>query len=206
MSMYPNNMCRRGDQRDNQEHNTSYGLRAQERNTGSEMKPEDTIAGNGRGGPKRRGLGLYFSLLSLQTGGGVILLVNMIPLYQLMALDFSNYRPHARPWWAIAGMLLIQVAYWVRVRLQPPLPRTRNIVLGHFVSFAAKLSFVIVASSFGLMFLTRFKDLRDMNYSPLRVLATLTILFSLFCWTLELERLAKVLQEDEHETSETHRD
>ena len=45
------------------------------------------------------------------------------------------------------------------------------------------------------MFLNRFEALRDMNYPPLRALVVLLIFFSLFCWTLELERLAKALQE-----------
>ena len=47
-----------------------------------------------------------------------------------------------------------------------------------------------------------FVALRDMNYPPLRALAVL----SLFCWTLELERLAKALQEDKHEHGKAHRD
>ena len=81
---------------------------------------------------------MYFSLLSVQFAGVAILLVNMIPLYRLMVLDFSNYRPDLRPAWAIAGMLLIQVAYWLRVRLNPPLPQTGTIVLGHIVAFVAR--------------------------------------------------------------------
>lgn len=159
-----------------------------------------------RCGPKWRGLRLYFSLLSVQTAGVAILLANMIPLYRLMALDFSKYKPDLRPWWAITGMLLIQVAYWLRMRLQPPLPRTRNIVLSHIVSFVARISFVSVTATFTVMFLNRFEDLKNINYPPLRALVVLMMFFSLFCWTLELERLAKALQGSEHENSETHRD
>ncbi|MGE5295898.1 MAG: hypothetical protein ACM3VT_13820 [Solirubrobacterales bacterium] len=157
-------------------------------------------------GPRWRGRGLYFSLLSVQTAGVAILLANLIPLYRLMALDFASYRPDPRSWWAIAGILLIQVAYWLRVRLQPPLPRARNIVLGHVVSFAARLSFVAVTAAFTDMFLKRYESLKELNYPPLRVLAVLVLFFSIFCWTLELEHLAKALQGSKHETSETHRD
>lgn len=159
-----------------------------------------------RFGPAWRGVRLYFSLLSVQTAGVAILLVNMVPLYRLMALDFSNYKPDLSPWWAIAGMLLIQTAYWLRVRLHPPLPRTGSIVLGHIVLFVARISFVTVTAGFTVMFLNRFEALKNMNYPPLRALVVLMIFFSLFCWTLELERLAKALQESKDENGNTHRE
>ena len=158
------------------------------------MNAKDSTSENDLCGPKPRGLGLYFLLLSVQTVGVVILLANLIPLYRLMALDFANYRPDPRFWWAIAGLLLIQAAYWLRVRLQPPLPRTGNTVAGHIVSFIAKISFVSVTAAFTQMFLNRYEALISMNYPPLRALVVLMLFFSIFCWTLELERLAKALQ------------
>lgn len=168
------------------------------------MNPADTTTANGH--PKWRGVGLYFSLLAVQTAGVAIVLANGIPFYRMMVLDFANYSPNPRPWWAIVGMVLSQVAYWVQVRLQPRLPRIGNIVLGHIVAFVARISFIAVGSTFTVMFLNRFEDLKQMDYPPLRALAVLIMLFSLFCWTLELERLAKVLHGDKHETSKTHRD
>lgn len=182
------------------------GIRVQDGNTGSNMSAEDTKTERARGGPKWRGLGLYFFLLSVQTAGVAILLAYAVPLYRLMALDFARYKPDLKPWWTIAGILLIQVAYWFRVRLQPPLPRTGHIVLGHIVSFVARISFVAVTASFTVMFLNRFPELRNINYSPLRALVILVMFFSIFCWTLELERLAKALHESTHENSQTHRD
>ena len=163
------------------------------------MSPEETAIEKSHSGPQWRGLGLYVVLLSLQTAGVAILLANMLPLYRLMAMDFANYKPDLRPTWAIAGMLSIQIAYWLRVRLNPPLPQGRNIVLGHIVAFVARLSFVAVTAGFTVMFLNRRDALRDINYSQLRALVVLMIFFSLFCWNLELERLAKALQESNHE-------
>ncbi len=159
------------------------------------VSPQDIMTENGQRDPKWRGLGLYFSLLSVQTTGVGVLLANIVPLYRMMSLDFSSYKPDTRPWWAIAGILLVQIAYWLRVRLQPPLPLTRNIVLGHIVFFVARISFVCVTASFTLVFLNRFPELKDLNYPPVRVLVTLLMFFSIFCWTLELERLAKGLQD-----------
>lgn len=155
---------------------------------------------DGRRSPKGRGLVLYFSLLSIQTTGVAILLANIVPLYRLMALDFAHYKPDAKPWWAM-GILLAQAAYWSRVRLQLPLPRAGHMVLGHMIHFVARISFVSVTASFTVMFLTRFPDLRNLNYSPLRAAIILTMFFAMFCWTLELERLAKALHGPEGGTS-----
>ena len=169
------------------------------------MSPENRETEKSGFRPKWRGLRLYWALLSAQLVGAAILLVNLIPLYRLMALDFPNYRPDQRPWWAIAGMLLIQTAYWLRVRLDPPLPQTGSVVLGHIVAFVAKISFVAATAAFTVMFLNRSVALRAMHYSPLRALVVLAIFFSLFCWTLELERLAKGLQEGSQKSGKAHR-
>ena len=159
------------------------------------MSPGDGGSAKSRSVPQRAGVGLYVALLSVQLAGVVMLLMNMIPLYRLMVLDFANYRPDSRPWWAGAGMWLIQTAYWLRVRLHPVLPLMRSVVLGHIVAFVARLGFVSVTAGFTVMFLNRFESLRDMNYPPLRALVVLLIFFSLFCSTLELELLAKAFQE-----------
>lgn len=160
------------------------------------MSSKVTTTVNSRPGQKGRGVDLYLLLLLAQTLGIVILVGNFLPLYRKMVLDFSSYKPDQQPWW-IGAVLLVQAAYWFRVRLQPPLPVTRNNVLGHIILFVARLSFVSVTASFTVMFLNRFQDLRAMDYPPLRALLILLMFFTVFCWTLELERLAKALQRPE---------
>ncbi|MGN6554554.1 MAG: hypothetical protein ACTHLW_12670 [Verrucomicrobiota bacterium] len=94
-------------------------------------------------------------------------------------------------WWAVVAVVLIQVAYWLRVRLQPPLPGGGHVVIGHMAAFFARLIFILASSTFAVMFFVRFDQL---SLPPHRVLLILSLLFSMFCWTLELERLAKALQ------------
>ncbi|NLH71693.1 MAG: hypothetical protein GX456_01410 [Verrucomicrobia bacterium] len=164
------------------------------------MNSENSISEQGLRYHEWRGLGLYIVLFVVQTVGVGILLVNAVPLYRVIALDFKSYRPDPEPWWAIVGMVLVQAAYWLRVRLQPPLPRMGHIVLGHIVLFLARLSFVSVTASFTVVFLNRFPDLRNIDFSPFRALLILVMFFSIFCWTLELERLAKALRGRESTT------
>jgi hypothetical protein len=158
------------------------------------MSSEDTLTEKDCCGPKWRGVGSYFFLLSVQTVGVALLLANLIPLYRLMATDFANYAPDPRTWWAFTGMAMVQIAYWLRVRLQPAMPRAAIMLLGHIVSFVGRISFVAVTAAFTDMFLKRFESLSAMDYPPLRALAVLIMFFTIFCWTLELERLAKALQ------------
>jgi hypothetical protein len=140
----------------------------------------------------RTGHGLYLFLFALQTAGAAIVMMNGLPIYRQMVGDFSKHQ--AEPgilWWAVAAVALIQVAYWLRVRLQPPLPRGAHIVAGHLVGFVARLSFILASSTFAVMFFVRFEQL---SLPPHRILMVLALLFSLFCYTLELERLARAIQ------------
>lgn len=157
--------------------------------TSVEPKPAENLTP-----PVCPGQGVYLFLLAAQTVGVVLLLLNLVPLYRLMALDFAHYKPDPRSWWAIAGILLIQIPYWIGVYLRPALPRIRSIVAGHIVSFVARLSFVAVTAAFTDMFLKRFDSLKDLDYPPLRAVAVLIMFFAIFCWMLELEGLAKALQ------------
>ena len=143
----------------------------------------------------QRGPALYFSLLAVQTAGAAIMLINGVPVYRQMARDFSQHE--SQPgilWWAVVAAALIQVAYWLRVWLRPPMPRRQHLLLGHIVGFLARLSFILASSTFAVMFLVRFEQL---SLSPQRILMVLVLLFSMFCYSLELERLAKALQENE---------
>lgn len=135
---------------------------------------------------------VYWVLLALQTVGAVIVLGNGVPFYRQLTIDFANHQPHPGIiWWAVAAGVLMQIAYWLRVWLQPPLPTSGYVVLGHLTAFVARLSFILASSTFSVVFFLRFEQL---SLPPHRVVLMLVVLFSLFCWSLELERLAKALQ------------
>ncbi len=134
---------------------------------------------------------IYPLLLAAQTAGAVIVLANGIPIYRSIVGDTS--RPDPQPgilWWAVAAVVLIQIAYWLRVRLKPAMPPGGFPIFGHIAQFAARLSFIFASSTFSVVFLARFEQL---SLPPHRVAMVLLLLFSMFCWTLELERLARAL-------------
>ncbi len=138
---------------------------------------------------------MYLFLVALQAAGAAIILVNGAPIYRQMVKDFSRPEPHPGiGWWAVAAVAIMQGAYWLRIWHQPPLPQCRLVLASHLTSFLARLSFILASASFTVMFLVRFEELQP---SLPRVVLLLAALFALFCYTLELERLAKALRHPE---------
>jgi len=74
-------------------------------------------------------------------------------------------------------------------------------VAGHLAGFVARLSFILASSTFAVMFFVRFEQL---SLPPHRILMVLALLFSLFCYTLELERLARAIQGAEGRRQQIH--
>ncbi len=143
--------------------------------------------------PARAGCAKYLMLVLIQAVGFGIVMASGVPIYRQMATDFTNHQPPSGIlWWAAAGVILIQCAYWLRVRLQPSMPRRGGLVLGHLVSFLGRLSFILASSTFSLMIFTRFEEL---SLPAHRILMLVALLFSLFCFSLELERLGRSLSE-----------
>ncbi|TAL03385.1 MAG: hypothetical protein EPO07_06290 [Verrucomicrobia bacterium] len=137
------------------------------------------------------GLRLYFALVAVQTTGAVIALTHGVPIYRQITRNADGIEPHPEIlWWAVAAVVLIQTAYWLRVRLHLPLPQRGYKVLGTFAYFVARLNFTFASSTFALVFLSRFDQL---HFSAMRIFVVMAMLFSLFCYTLELERLARAI-------------
>ena len=138
-----------------------------------------------------RGPGTYFALLAVQTLGIAVILLNGIPLYHEMMRDLTRHKPDPGvQWWGWAGMALVFGAYALRIRLRPPMPKSGHALVGHLLSFLGRLTFVVATSTFSLVFVNHFGEL---NIPPLRMALLLLLLFAMFCWNLELERLARAL-------------
>jgi hypothetical protein len=68
------------------------------------------------------------------------------------------------------------------------------IVVGHIVLFAGRLNFVLVGGIFATVFYVRFEDLQ---LGPLQILGVVIGLFTMFCYTLDLERIGRRFETDE---------
>lgn len=163
------------------------------------MSSPDEAKGSGfrvQGGPRNRWL--YSLLLGIQSVGAVFVYSNGVPIYRQMVGDFDNYqRESGILLWEAAAVALLQSGYWLRIRVQPTMPAGGHVFLGHVAYFGARLNFAFASASFTVMFLVRFNQLA---MPPHRMVVILALLFSMFCYTLELERLAKALRGDEANT------
>ena len=69
-----------------------------------------------------------------------------------------------------------------------------HVLIGHLAGFVARLSFIYASTMFTVVFFLRFQQL---PLPPYRIVMILLLLFSMYCWSLELERLAKALHGNE---------
>jgi branched-subunit amino acid transport protein AzlD len=130
-------------------------------------------------------------LLAIETVGVAIIIWRGVPIYQLIA---KNPRPQDLDLQtvvlALVAALLVQAAYWLRQALIPTLKFTSIIVLSHLILFAGRLSFVFGTSMFSVIVYQR---LPTITISPYRFSLLALVLFSLFCYTRELEELGRSL-------------
>ena len=103
-----------------------------------------------------------YLLFAMETAGAAIILRVGVPIYRQILLDVSSHVPRVQTiGWATLAIVLIQSGYWGRW---------------------------LFPSIFSMTFFLRFDEL---HLTPLRLGILMAVLFSLFCYTQELERLGR---------------
>jgi hypothetical protein len=126
--------------------------------------------------------------LVLELCGAGIVLWHGVPIYrELLAGNFNRAEPLVKLWITIATAL-IQIGYWLRYLNQtsPSLPR--RVLIGHILMFLARLNFIFTGGVFSAVFFVRFDQVK---FSLSGTGLLLLILFSMFCVTLDLERIGQ---------------
>ncbi|MFN3659255.1 MAG: hypothetical protein ACK4UO_18565 [Pseudolabrys sp.] len=141
----------------------------------------------------------YALLLLMQTLAVVVLLAGTLPIYlELLALPGRQLAVMPQsPVLLVAALLLFHCAYWFRLTRVPIVVRRHNLVLSHLVLFIARLSFIFGAAFFGLIafrHLPSLAEVTDTFMLVMRLGAALIILFSLYCYSTELERLGQAIR------------
>jgi hypothetical protein len=154
-------------------------------------------------GPKVMKTAVYWILFLGQTTGDGTILSHLIPLFRQLVT--SGVVEKASPKiliLAVLGVILIQVCYWLAQYRFSTLRLHYVPLLGHLVLFLSRLNFIFAAAVFSAVYLVRFKEL-DISFLGFVLLST--VLFSIFCYTLELERLGKAfLERSESFRSQDH--
>lgn len=133
----------------------------------------------------------YWLLLASQSAGAGIILWKGIPIYRQLLLGEPDPGPRLSIFlYAVAALALIQPAYWLARRFPPPVGRVSRPLPAHLVMFLGRMVFIYVAGMFSVVFYLRYAELR---FAFWREALLLAVLFSMFCYTTELERLGKTL-------------
>jgi hypothetical protein len=83
--------------------------------------------------------------------------------------------------------VVMQACYWSRRTLPTSARHRHGVVLGHVLLFLSRLAFVFAGSTFALL-VVRVTDTRT---SVQGAAAVLLALFSIFCYVLDLEQMAR---------------
>lgn len=93
---------------------------------------------------------------------------------------------------------LLHGFYWTRLRWVPVVAPFRNVFLAHLCSFWSRVSFFFGGALFSTLFFRHLPELEalpSLGRIALGVFEIVTVLFALFCYSRDLERLAKALEE-----------
>lgn len=141
----------------------------------------------------------YLILLLVQTLCALTILFHVQAVFRALieSMGVRMSMPAGNLALMVAAVAIGQATYWYRLKTTPLPGGYRNLLLGHVFAFASRISFVFGGALFSLYFL---RHLPAMQLSPFsldfawRAVLLLAILFALYCYTLELERLGNALQ------------
>ncbi|MFC5504912.1 hypothetical protein ACFPN9_06530 [Bosea massiliensis] len=139
----------------------------------------------------------YAILLAVQTLCAAVVLFNIHASFRLLIENIGT--PHLSTRLSIVQLLLAaalgQACYWYRLHRVALPPIRRNLPIGHLLAFASRIGFIFGSALFSVYFL-RHAPVVDLSTADLvwRGTLLLAILFALYCYTLELERLGAALQ------------
>lgn len=142
----------------------------------------------------------YVMLMVVETAAVTFLYLTIFPIFRQVITqlgepqDISPYQQVA----VAGGALVLQACYWVRFRwVAVPAP-FRNALVRHLFLFASRVSFFFGGALFSVFF---FRHVPELDQFPsfiqgaVKLLEVLLVLFSLFCYSLEIERLGRTKED-----------
>jgi hypothetical protein len=98
----------------------------------------------------------------------------------------------------MAAVLLVQACYWARYRYVPVWAPVRSVLAGHLLLFASRVSFFFGGALFSAIFFRHVPQLEmlpPLGQSLVKGCGVMVLLFTVFCYSLELERLGRAIEE-----------
>ncbi|MGE0062453.1 MAG: hypothetical protein AB7T86_10280 [Xanthobacteraceae bacterium] len=141
----------------------------------------------------------YLALFAIETLAAIVFVTASVPLYGAV-MSSSGHQlldlPES-PVILLAAIALFHCAYWYRLRHVPLVLGAQNHFVSHIVLFAARINFVFGTAFFALVVfrhLPGLTEIADPVLLVLRFTGAVVILFSVFCYSAELERIGLALR------------
>ncbi len=116
------------------------------------MDADDSFACDSALAQRARGRWRYLALFGTRTVAAVVLYWTGLLLYRQVLADPRSYP--VQPWtpvWSLSSIVVMQIGYWISYHLSLPLPRFRNVLLGHAVLFLGRMAFVLPTSAYSFV-------------------------------------------------------
>jgi hypothetical protein len=143
---------------------------------------------------------VYLGLLAVQTAAATVLFWVMFPLFRQMIMRIGEPLQMGRlvELEIVLATLTLHCAYWARYRWVAVAAPVHSPFLGHLVQFAGRSSFFFGGAVFSVLFFRHVPELAglpSLGQALARGFIVLWVLFALFCYSLELDRLGKAIEE-----------
>lgn len=133
---------------------------------------------------------LYWGLFLAQTLTAALLFRVGVPFYRHLASHAPGRVGHGTLALAAGCVVLMQGSYWLAYRHFPGTALCGRPLLGHLVAFLGRLAFILASGYFSIVYLVRFDEL---DPHPSGYLILPLVLFAIFCYARELERIGNAL-------------
>ncbi|MDK1373561.1 MULTISPECIES: hypothetical protein [unclassified Sinorhizobium] len=142
---------------------------------------------------------VYLFLLIAQSVAAFLLLWLVFPIFYNLVTNLGQEQDIAPSTQisVIAGAIVLQACYWARLHWVDVKAPFHNIFVAHLLFFVGRLSFLFGGAFFSAIF---FRHLPELAVFPpfgqalIKALGVGAVLFGLFCYSLELDRLGKAIE------------
>lgn len=143
---------------------------------------------------------IYLALIAVQTAGSTVLFFAVFPLFQKVIQQSGQPQvlDSLTAVSSMAAVLLTQICYWVRYRFVPIWAPVRSAIVGHLLLFASRVSFFFGGALFSAIFFRHVPQLATLppfGQSLAKGCGVMVMLFTVFCYSQELERLGRAIEE-----------
>jgi hypothetical protein len=142
----------------------------------------------------------YAALLVGETVAALALFWIVFPLFHQILTNLGERQElrYSQQVATICSAALLHACYWTRLKWVSVIVPFHNVFVAHVCSFASRVSFFFGGALFSALFFRHLPELEALpSFARIAFggLDVLIVLFALYCYSLELDRLAKALEE-----------